>query len=95
MRKLKVVELLLNHPVAQANIDYNSFSVEKNPKTAFHMACYHGFPEMVKFFVDNAEKYGIDVFTTDGYGRSPIEIAKHCQHDHLLEILPLGLNDDV
>ena len=93
--KLKVVELLLNHPVAQANIDYNAFSAEMNSKTAFHMACTHGFPEIVKLMVDNAEKNGIDLFARDGLGRSPIEIAKHCQHDQLLEILPLGLDDDV
>ena len=94
MKKLKVLELLLNHPVAQACIDFNVFSNEDNPKTALHLACTQGFPEMVKLLVENANKNGIDVFARDGSGNTPIEIAHHYDHDELLELLPTHEVDD-
>ena len=89
-KRVKVLQLLLNHPAIRTNTNYNA-RCAVDEMTALHLACYHGLPEVVDLLLNNAESHQIDVFPRDSDGMTPMDIAKeyqHGQHDDICSKFP-------
>ena len=89
-KKIEVVSLLLKHPVARRNTNYNfvSLSVRKNyGVTPLHLACLTYSLEIVKLLLDNAKTLNIDLSIRDCNGLTPFEFAKAIKDKELCRLL--------
>ena len=82
-KKKEVVSILLQHPVAQAHLNYNASSCA----TALHLACFYGLTGVVQLLIEHAERLSIDLNSTDAYGRRPIDLA--IEYNNNIEIIQL------
>ena len=86
-KKKEVVSILLQHPVAQAHINYNASSCANRHNTALHFACFYGLTGVVQLLIEHAERLSIDLNSTDAYGRRPIDLA--IEYNNNIEIIQL------
>ena len=56
------------------NLDVNAPRSHDN-RTPFHMACFYGYPEVVKLFLDNAAELKICLNPRDDNGLTPLHLA--------------------
>ena len=84
-RQRKVVQLLLDHSVAQNLINPNAADNQGN--TPFHMACNTGLFEVVELLLDNALERNINIHTMNIFGTTPLVDAKQNGHAEIALLL--------
>ena len=96
LKKIEVVSLLLKHPVARRNTNYNAVSDRSNCGfTPLHIASFDNSPEMVKLLLDNAKTLNIDLSIRDCNGQTPFEFAKAIKDKELCRLLSHYLMNEI
>ena len=95
LKKVEVVSLLLKHPVARRNTNYNAVSDRSNCGfTPLHIASFDNSPEMVKLLLDNAKTLNVDVSIRNSTGHTPFQFAKAFGSEELCRLFSDYLIDN-
>ena len=73
-QRLEIIELLLTHPVAKAQTNYNARCGYKQ-MTALHLACHFRLPKVVELLVSHAANLQIDLFARDANEMTAMDLA--------------------
>ena len=84
-KQKKIVQLLLDHPVAQNVINANAADNQGN--TPFHMACNTGLFEVVELLLDNVLERNINIHTMNIFGTTPLTDAEQNGHAEIAMLL--------
>ena len=95
LKKIEVVSLLLKHPVARRNTNYNAVSDRSDCGfTPLHIASFDNSPEMVKLLLDNAKTLNVDVSIRNSTGHTPFQFAKAFGSEELCRLFSDYLIDN-
>lgn len=82
-RNVELIQMIMKKP---NSIDFNA--INRRGQTPFFIACLFNFVEGIKTFLDNAEKFGIDLNAIDNsWICTPFDIAVKNGHLEIVEIL--------
>ena len=76
----EIVKLLLEYAVDTLSIEVNAKD-DQGSHTIFDGACFNGNPDLVKIFMDNSDKWSIDLNAKDKVGHTAFQLA--CGRGHV------------
>ena len=82
----EVIDTILSN-TELTRIDINAKKYTKQKQTVFHRMVLRGHPDILKFIIDNVERYNIDIYTKDAKGKNAFEALIDSGDSRMMEKL--------